>query len=63
MNITINNTDNAAFCDQDTGENTEQTVATECARIVRDIADKIDAGQTSGPCVDFNGNTVGRWSL
>jgi len=63
MKIEILETLNAAFCEEETGEPTEQTIAAECARIVRDIADKMDAGQTSGPCVDANGNKVGRWTI
>lgn len=35
----------------------------ECAHILRSIADKLDAGQTSGPVRDANGNAIGAWRL
>lgn len=47
-------TDNAAF---------ERGAARECARILKDIAERLRAGETDGRCRDVNGNTVGRWSL
>lgn len=47
-------TDNAAF-DADHGG--------EAARILRHIADRMDAGAISGRAVDENGNTVGDWHL
>lgn len=43
-------TDNAAF---------EDDRAVEIARILRDLADKILLGRTSGPIRDINGNRVG----
>lgn len=40
----------------------------ECSRILREIADKLDAldGRAhtiEGRCRDINGNTVGKWTL
>lgn len=36
----------------------------ECARILREIADKLENGSQDGAKVyDLNGNAVGRWSL
>lgn len=48
------NTGNAAF------EEPYDTI--EIARILRDIADKIENGRTEGKCIDINGNGVGTWS-
>lgn len=48
-------TDNAAFDDED-GD-----LAGETARILRDVAAKVEDGRTSGRAVDFNGNIVGYW--
>lgn len=46
-------TDNAAFED----------LSGETARILRDIAKKLDDGQTDGKGKDINGNTVGDWGF
>lgn len=46
-------TDNAAFEDD----------AYEVARMLRAIADKLDAGTRGGPLHDANGNRVGRFDL
>ena len=54
MNLTITNTDNAAFDGGNKG--------VELARILREIAEKIENGVTSGACWDINGNKVGYWS-
>lgn len=35
----------------------------EAARLLRSIADKLEAGYTQGAAVDGYGNTVGHWSL
>lgn len=53
MNVTIK-TDNDAFADDE---------GAEVARILRDIAQDIEEGRTSGPCMDINGNKVGHWSF
>ena len=50
-------TGNAAF--QDAGDDGKSEVA----RILRDIADKLESGHEHGACVDANGNRVGEWSL
>jgi hypothetical protein len=55
-------TENAAFCDADTGEESQEASNLECARILRDIANKLEAGQDCGSCRDVNGNKVGSWS-
>lgn len=34
----------------------------ECARILRDIAAKVERGQEDGTVRDVNGNNVGAWS-
>lgn len=46
--------DNAAF--QDGNKQAE------VARILRKVAEKVEAGEDSGPCMDINGNKVGTWS-
>lgn len=33
----------------------------ETARILRDIAGKVEAGQTFGKVMDINGNSIGTW--
>lgn len=50
-------TDNAAF----DGDN----LAPECARILRQIADRIEQGNVGNfrTILDCNGNDVGRWKL
>lgn len=57
-------TDNAAFHE---GEDDEQLAGTalpsEVARILREIAERVEAGDEQGPAVDVNGNTVGRYWL
>lgn len=35
--------------------------ATECARVLRDIADKLDRGCASDYARDINGNKIGDW--
>ena len=56
MRVTIT-TDNAAFGESD------YEMRAEVARILREIADDLDNGKDGGPCIDINGNTVGRWSV
>lgn len=48
-------TDNAAFHEGDAGQ--------EVARILKEIAKKVESGHTGGNARDGNGNTVGTWSL
>ena len=47
-------TDNAAFADDARGE---------VARVLRDIAARIERGATDGLARDINGNMVGGWRL
>jgi len=49
------NTDNAAFSDGNKPY--------EIARILREIADKIEDGQTEGNIRDINGNTTGTFKV
>ena len=37
--------------------------ALEVARILRGIYQKIEEGQTYGPCMDGNGQKVGQWEM
>ncbi len=46
------NTDNDAFA-EDVGE--------ECARLLRQVANKIEDGYTVGPLIDYNGTKVGEF--
>lgn len=50
-------TGNAAF-DEDNGG-----AAAETARILREIANKLESGRTEGVAVDGYGNSVGRFTL
>ena len=54
FNLTIK-TDNAAF--------QEGQPADEVARILREIAGKLEEGDSNGPAFDSNGNTVGTFTL
>jgi hypothetical protein len=45
-------TDNAAF----------ENEAAEIARILREAANSVERGRTTGRAVDLNGNHVGDWS-
>jgi hypothetical protein len=47
--------DNAAFY--------EVKPTYELARILTRVNERIVAGDFTGPCVDYNGETVGRWEL
>lgn len=47
-------TDNAAF---------EDDPGPEVARLLRDAAERVEAGVSAGVLRDVNGNTVGEWSL
>lgn len=35
----------------------------EVARILRDVADRIESGEEYGTCMDINGNAVGDWKI
>jgi hypothetical protein len=48
-------TDNAAFRDGD--------FSTEIARVVRTVAEKIEAGIIDGAVYDLNGNRIGEFAL
>lgn len=48
-------TDNAAF--------NEWTPSLEIARILREVARRVENDEQDGWCIDVNGNTVGDWSL
>jgi hypothetical protein len=53
-------TDNAAFRDFSPVVNGR---ANEVARILRRIANEVEAGDNRGRAMDINGNTVGFWKL
>lgn len=55
-------TGNAAFCDPDTGNESEFWEAVELKRILEDVCEKLEEGFTSGSIMDINGNKVGEWS-
>lgn len=46
--------DNAAF---------DLCLATETARILKEVAERIEDGRGEGKCRDINGNTVGEWKV
>ena len=50
-------TKNAAFADDC------YSPQLEVARILRSLADKIEDGDSQGPVLDYNGNTVGHFAL
>ena len=63
FNLSIN-CDNAAFCDG--AEPTQETAAPEIARILRDVAGRIEQGElynTHKNIRDINGNIVGTFVL
>ena len=53
--------DNEAFTNQ--GEPSLIAAGAELARILRDLAKHIEAGDTGRGCMDSNGNTVGRFKI
>ena len=58
------NCNNAAFCDSDAP--TQETAAPELARILREVAQRIESGDsfdTYRNIQDFNGNIVGTFAL
>lgn len=58
-------TDNAAFTDSYEHEDNVLACATECARILRKIAEQLEQGNVGNfrTIFDANGNDVGRWKL
>lgn len=58
-------TSNAAFHDyvMGNGKFDDYVRNDEVARILREIANKLENGYTSGVCLDMNGNTVGDWHI
>ena len=56
-------TGNAAFTDPYTGEYSGWDENHEVARILREIADKIDDGKREGKAIDYNGNSVGEFTF
>ena len=56
-------TDNAAFHDCENDEFDAECERCECARLLKEIAEALERGYTSGPVMDINGNHVGAWSL
>lgn len=56
-------TGNAAFADPYTGEESSWDENHEVARILREIADKIDDGRREGKAIDYNGNSVGEYTF
>ena len=55
-------TSGAAFCDPYTGEESEYWESVELKRILENVCLRIEEGETSGSCMDINGNKVGKWS-
>jgi hypothetical protein len=53
--VDITNLNNAAF--DDNGKSGE------IARILRDVAAKLETGRYEGNALDINGNTVGMWGF
>lgn len=48
-------TENAAF-------DIESGPEEECVRIIERVKQQVLCGQTSGTCIDINGNKVGEWA-
>ena len=48
-------TGNAAFCDPDTGDESEFWEAIELKRVLEDVCERLEAGHTSGSILDING--------
>lgn len=55
-------TSGAAFCDPYTMEENNMDEALELKRILKEICEKLEYGETSGTIMDINGNKVGKWS-
>lgn len=56
FNLTITEMGTAAFVESETGGPEE-----EVARILRNVADRIESGQDAGVLMDINGNRVGKY--
>lgn len=54
-------TDGAAFKEPSEGSDDRFQEGLEIKRILEDVAGQIEAGMTSGYCMDINGNKVGSW--
>lgn len=52
------NLDNAAFRDDE-----EHLDPTDLARLLRQVAKRVEDGWNVGTCLDVNGNKVGRWEI
>jgi hypothetical protein len=50
-------TGNAAFSEEEGGPHLE------LARLLREVADRVENGEDHGSVMDINGNSVGRWTL
>ena len=67
--ISITNTNNAAFCSEETGEVDSYMAITEISRILERIQDDLKelseggVNHYKGSCADINGNKVGVWKL
>lgn len=55
-------TDNAAFYNDNSVVN-YWARATEISRILKRIIDEVNSGLISGPIIDINGHTIGKWEL
>ncbi len=47
----------------ETGNAAFEQLALETARILKKAVEEMEEGWDCGLCVDYNGNTVGKWSL
>jgi len=56
-------TDNAAFRDDDSDGDHQAAAMLECARILREAANRLECGSCSDLLLDYNGNAVGSFVL
>jgi len=56
-------TDNAAFRDDDSDGDHQAAAMLECARILREVANRLECGSCSESLRDYNGNKVGDFIL
>lgn len=57
-------TSNAAFnADATTQWERDYIRNEEIKRILKNVCNQLDNGNTSGRCIDINGNTVGKWEV